>query len=305
MPISWESNVWHLIAFTYSSSNSSLYLDGVWATNGPGVSYRPGPSVLTNGFFIGSDSNGLAQAHGQFDDLYTYNYELAQDDLASVYILNGIFYGKAIMGFGSSAPSNPSTNSTGNGFYAVTGPGWLQYVNHASSCASNANLYITNVSCSLGTNGLVTTTFEIQGGSNNVPYDVFGTTALTGNNITNAQWAWLGQGTNCTIYRLPNQPGIGAFYVLGTPKDSDSDGLTDAYEALVSKSDIHKATTGEDGMLDGWAVIFGLDPRANNSTQPSLRSNFAFDPSPQLKQVRGIRQETFGFDGEGNVKLDQ
>src|SRR5207253_7516796 len=73
-PISWASNVWHMVAMSYSSSNSSLYLDGTLATNGAGVAYWPGPNVLTNGFCIGSDGTGtgFAQAHGTFDDISTY-----------------------------------------------------------------------------------------------------------------------------------------------------------------------------------------------------------------------------------------
>src|SRR6266704_5583781 len=33
-PISWTTNTWHQVALSYSSSNSSLYIDGTLATNG-------------------------------------------------------------------------------------------------------------------------------------------------------------------------------------------------------------------------------------------------------------------------------
>ncbi|EEF58258.1 LamG-like jellyroll fold domain-containing protein [Pedosphaera parvula] len=75
-PIAWTADAWHLITLAYSSSNSALYLDGQLATNGPGVTYWPGPGVLTNGFYLGSDYTGWQQAHGQFENLKTWNYPL-------------------------------------------------------------------------------------------------------------------------------------------------------------------------------------------------------------------------------------
>ena len=50
-PISWTTNYFHFVALTYSPTNTALYLDGVLATNGPGVTIYPGPDVLTNGFY--------------------------------------------------------------------------------------------------------------------------------------------------------------------------------------------------------------------------------------------------------------
>jgi hypothetical protein len=72
VPISWTTNRWHLLALTYSATNTALYLDGTLATNGPPPTMYPGPDVLANGFYIGSDSSGVVQAHGMFDQLATY-----------------------------------------------------------------------------------------------------------------------------------------------------------------------------------------------------------------------------------------
>ena len=84
-PVSWDSTTWHLIDLAYSLTNTSLYIDGVLATNGPGISILPGSDVLTNGFYIGSDSNGIAQVHGQFENLWTYDYPLDSNDIAANY----------------------------------------------------------------------------------------------------------------------------------------------------------------------------------------------------------------------------
>src|SRR5207249_4847465 len=83
VPVAWTTNRWHLIALNYTATNSALYLDGVLATNGSGVAYRPGPDALTNGFYIGSDSNGVAQARGAFDDLSTYDHPLSADTISN------------------------------------------------------------------------------------------------------------------------------------------------------------------------------------------------------------------------------
>ena len=84
-PIAWTSNCWHFIALTYSATNTALYLDGLPATNGPPLTLYPGPDVLANGFWIGSDSNGVLQAQGAFDDLYTYNVQLDSNTISGIF----------------------------------------------------------------------------------------------------------------------------------------------------------------------------------------------------------------------------
>jgi hypothetical protein len=153
------------------------------------------------------------------------------------------------------------------------------------------------------TNGTVSLAFTIAGGSNGWPYDVFATAGLVGQSITNAQWAWMGQGYQCTRYLLTNLPASPALLILGTPQDSDQDGLTDAYELLVSHTNPHKADSSGDGMLDGWKVLWGLNPSINNAAQPGLRSNFTYDPVGRLDLLSGIRGETLTNDFEGNILL--
>ena len=80
-PISWTTNYFHFVALTYCATNTALYLDGVLATNGPGVTVYPGPDALTNGFCIGSDSSGVYQAHGLFNTVQTYGYPLNSYDV--------------------------------------------------------------------------------------------------------------------------------------------------------------------------------------------------------------------------------
>lgn len=91
-PIAWMTNRWHFIVLTYCATNTALYLDGGLATNGPGISLWPGPNVQTNGFWIGSDSNGVCQAQGMFDDLYTYNVPLDANTVRSYFYNEQAYY---------------------------------------------------------------------------------------------------------------------------------------------------------------------------------------------------------------------
>jgi hypothetical protein len=266
-PISWTTNRWHQIALTYSTINIALYLDGVLAKSTNGLTIWPGPSVLTNGFWIGSESNGVAQAHGMFDDLATYNYILDSNTISSTYELYYTYYYLNPMNPAnlSLAPSSPSTNGGLAAFDVITGAGFLQLVSsNGGSCFTSPNVWFTNVTATMETNQAMSVQFSIAGGSNNVLYDAFGTGALE-YPITNAVWKWLGQGYHCSTYTITNLPLKSAFLILGTPKDSDGDGLTDAYERLVSHTDPNNPDTF--GVPDGWLVLNNLMPGAGIASQ--------------------------------------
>ena len=304
-PIDWTTNRWHLLALTYCATNSALYVDGELATNGLPVTYWPGPDVLANGFWIGSDSNGVAQARGMFDSLKTYANVLDPDFIADTFDYDSFPYYMNPMNIGnlSPAPSGPQMTPY---FAAITGSGYLSAnVSAVGNCTTNSNVWITNIVATVitnvvPTNGTVNLAFTIWGGSNSLPYDVFATSALR-YPITNAVWAWMGQGYSCYRYTLTNLPMTGAWLILGTPQDTDGDGLTDAYELLISHTDPQKADTSGDGMLDGWKVLWGLDLLANNPAQPSKRANFTYYLEGWLDTVSGVRGETVGADIEGNV----
>jgi hypothetical protein len=83
--IAWASNQWHQIVLTYTSTNSSLYLDGQLATNGLASSYYPNLVERSAGFRLGSDQNGTNQARGAFDELETFNYPLSTANIATNY----------------------------------------------------------------------------------------------------------------------------------------------------------------------------------------------------------------------------
>ncbi len=303
-PIDWTTNRWHFIALTYSVTNTALYVDGALATNGPPLTVYPSQDVLTNGFLIGSDSSsGLAQAHGMFDDLATYNYPLDSNTISSTYgsgefpyYVNPMNFANSIASADYSPDNSPTTPDV------ITGQGNLQFVGSASSCSYGTNAYniwFTNVVAHAAGNGTMNLTFTIEGGADSTPYDVFASSVLGFG--TNTTWAWMGQGYHCNTYMLTNLPNTACFLILGTPQDSDNDGLTDAYEKLVSHTNPNNSDTDGSGLLDGWQVLLGLNPLVNQVAQPGTRSNYSYDLADWLEGISGIRTGSVTLDAEGNV----
>ena len=296
VPISWTTNYFHFVAVTYSPTNTALYLDGEFMTNGAPMTIYPGADVLANGFYIGSDSNGVLQAHGLFNTVETFNYPLSADDIQAIFDWD---YGRYMISPWNmamfnivSAPSNPSSSQS---YYnAITGQGSLQQVG-STTAINSTNIWITNVTATA-----TSLTFTIQGGSNNVPYDVFANSVLSfGTN--GVPWAWMGQGYHGNIYTLSNLPPTACFLILGFPQDTDGDGLTDAYENLVSKTNPNVADTDGDGISDAWEVLLGLNPNVSDNAQSSSRLNYTYDLADWLEGITGVKTGSVSLDNEGNV----
>jgi len=198
------------------------------------------------------------------------------------------------------APFTPEVAPT---FDAITGPGYLSVVSSNSGCGNNTNVWLTNTTARVVSNA-VNLTFTIAGGTNGLAYDVFATPALA-KPLTNGLWTWMGQGYPCVTYTIPGLTNSDVFLILGTPLDSDGDGLTDAYELLVSHTNPHVADSSGDGMLDGWKVLWGMYPLINNPALSIERDNFVYDGTGRLETVFGVLAEMFNFDAEGNIQNDQ
>ena len=131
----------------------------------------------------------------------------------------------------------------------------------------------------------------------NAVYDLFATT-----NLAPSAWQWVlrcdpGQ-TNLTV---PNLATPDEFFILGLTNDADGDGLTDAYENLVSHTLANNADTDGDGIPDGWSVLLGFGNLSNVGTDPAQRANYGYTLAGWLNQISGIRSGTVGLDNEGNV----
>ncbi len=261
--IKWESGASHCLGLNYSEKQTELFIDGNLVAQGGGV-LPVSPSV--SGLVVGSTIEGTDTASGQFDEITTFGRPLSAAEVS--------FYYSALKQTAALGPISAAeeaqkaavakyrqelqTESESSGAYRVNGG--------VTNCPTNGPVYITNIFSILTTNGDATVTFDIVGGTNGILYDIFSATNLVGNSITNGAWTWLEQGYTCNSYIYTNQPGTFAFYVLGTPLDTDSDGLTDAYEFLVSKTDSNDSDTDNDGIPDGWEVAHGLNPLVNDAS---------------------------------------
>ena len=229
-----------------------------------GVTVYPGPEVLANGFYLGADNPGFYQAHGLFNALQTYSYPLCSNDVQTIfnwyYPTYVISPWNMAMWAIASAPTSPYTNYSSS-YDIITGTGNLQQVGTVAAITST-NVWITNVLASVagtGTNNMKLT-FTIQGGNDGVSYDTFVNSVLDFSSDTNKSWSWQGQGIHGVTYAITNLPNTTCFLILGTPQDSDYDGLTDAYERLVSKTDPHNADTDGDGISDSDEILNGSNP---------------------------------------------
>jgi hypothetical protein len=135
--------------------------------------------------------------------------------------------------------------------------------------------------------------FTSVGLNTNVPALSFGADGVP--------WAWMGQGTNCAVYAL-NISSSTAFLILGTPLDPDGDGLTSAYELLVSKTDPDNAYSNLDGIPDGWEILLGLNPQMSNLTEPGTRANYSYSLADWLNGISGLKSGSVNLDAEGNVQ---
>jgi len=257
-PIAWKTNYFHFVALTYTATNTALYLDGELATNGPGVTVYPGANALTNGFCIGGDSTGNYQSHGLFNNVVTYNVPLDGGTIQTIFKQTYPIYmmspWNTAMASLTSASSSPSFSSTS--YSAISGAGDLQWIGSVTAVnGSNANdVWITNQSATITTDGRTVITFTIQGGWDGFFYDTFATAALvTGN------WVWLGQGMHGNTYAV-SIPTTDAFLRLGTPLDSNGDGITDAYSKLIADIDPDAPPQSDAyGVPYAWYIENGLD----------------------------------------------
>jgi hypothetical protein len=127
-------------------------------------------------------------------------------------------------------------------------------------------------------------------------YDVFATGYLVS---SNSPWVWMGQGAPGGMYSLSNIGSNAVYLVLGTPLDTDHDGLTDAYERLVSRTDPNNPDSNGDGIPDGWAALLGIG--GDISGRQSSRSNYNYDLADWFRGVSGARNGSVTLDNEGNV----
>lgn len=126
-------------------------------------------------------------------------------------------------------------------------------------------LYATN-GLSLGiaptTNPWIALT--IQTDTTNAPYDLFGTTSMVElalPSLGRTNWVWRTRANgSVTNFNWGETNWCERYFQLGTTNDLDGDGLTTAFEFLVSHTGTNSWDTDGDLISDGAEVHFGLNP---------------------------------------------
>ena len=246
-PISWTSNSWHQLVLSYSTTNCALYVDGQLQTNNlTGVFTYPDTNVLASGFYVGSDAFGLTQARGQFAQLSTWTGPLDPSFLVDSYA--------------------GGTNAVASWDSGTPHPLYLGNVAHVAVpvAYTGPQISIMNlVAVSAGAAG-TSVSFQVGGGTNGPLYSVFMTTNLMTPGRS-SPWQWLTNVPAGQTLCFTNLPWSRACFILGTPSDSDGDGLTDAYDTLVLHIPSNCYTNlsmDAFGTPMAWYLAHNLDPLA-------------------------------------------
>jgi hypothetical protein len=237
---------WTFIVLNYSSSNSFLFTNGVLAASGSGVTNVPSAAVCSNGVFFGSDFAGSPSS-------------LAMGDLELVRAYDGPMPESLIYGSYTNALAKIQTWESGGGGEGLMGGGGDGLVLDDGGGSGLMDGGEGGESFGPATNGLrfsppgflgTNMVSTILGGEEGWWYDIFRATSLVGNAMVNSTWTWAGQGTNNGSYLLPYVSSPHAFHMLGSWEDTDFDGLSDAFEKLISRTSTNSVDTDLDGVFD-------------------------------------------------------
>lgn len=281
--INWPAGRWHLVTLNYGPKGTALFIDGELAAEGGGTLAVPASVGVLS---IGSTLTGDAPVQGEFDEVCAFARPLPAA-LGQFYY--GAFSQRTALGRVTAEEETAQRDLAQKRKAEREAEGGTQQyrmMQSLTNCPTNALVWLTNVSSLFITNQGITVTFDVTGGTNGYLYDIFTTTNLAGTNIANTLWTWLEQGPTCARCTYTNQPAGFAFFVVGTPLDTDSDGLTDAYELLVSKTSTSATDTDQDGVSDYDEVLQGRNPI--QPPPPSPYNGWRADGQPQKVRLETL-----------------
>ncbi len=281
--IAWQAGDWHLVTLDYGpgKNGTALFIDGQLAAEGAGTL---AVSPQTAGVVIGSTFSGTDAIGGEIDEVYSFGLPLTAEDVA--------FYYNALSAAAALGPITAEEDQAWADAMAKQdsrggGPQMRMLVGGTSECITNVPVYITNMVATFDTNqGWTVVTFDIQGsydGTTTALYDVFSATNLSG------PWTWLERGPTCSTYQYTNQPDGKAFYILGTPQDTDGDGYTDAFENLVRKSD---PTVGENRVQSENAITGTTDWLLSHPVTVADSHGWPTNDADTMPEIEGFASAT-------------
>jgi hypothetical protein len=122
----WTSNDWYQVVLDYSTNETSLYINGVLAETGPGMTNYPDiTDRMAYGFSIGSDHNAQSQIRGTIDEVYTFDCPLTAHEVATGFPGYGGYPGTNENPAPSilTQPSSQTVNDGGSATFSVTAIG--------------------------------------------------------------------------------------------------------------------------------------------------------------------------------------
>jgi hypothetical protein len=260
-PIQLKAGAWHLITLTYGPKFCAFYLDGELVAQGDGVTVLPDAKVQqAHGFCIGTDLLGGNAAGGALDEITIFDRQLSAEEIAHYYTNT-----RPIADLG------PVTEAEEQQRLAQ----WAALKDARASGAGGQMLLGMEGFAQTGlrllppvfetTNGTTNLWLTIAGGEPGARYDLFSTTNLLSPS-SNTLWNLQVSGTNGQALALSSPPMSIGVYQLGTQLDTDYDGLTDAYEGLVNKSDPNVWDLPANGDWDNDGSPNYMDARPTDSS---------------------------------------
>ena len=286
--ISWQANQSHLISLDYGLKETALLIDGQLVAQGAGTLSVP-PQLA--GLFVGSSLAGKSIAGGDFDELFCFEappitrfyHQLTTMDLLFYY---NVYAPNAALGPISAeeiaarekriaerkaqrAEELGALSLDDGGMEAMAARGTYGPLD-ASACVTNVPVYMTNVYAGFETDGTMTVTFDVVGGTNadGLIYDVLGTT-----NLASGQWFWVTNTPTCNTVVIMDQEVTQTFYVLRSTQDSDGSGMPDWWQMQYFGHIGVDPYADPDG--DGWNNL----QEFQNGTNPN---QFNTPPAPRI-----------------------
>jgi hypothetical protein len=317
--VNWEAGSWHLLTIGFTPTNSALFVDDQLSAIGEGLATIPKEVAPFTSLFVGSTPSGTDPASGHIEEFCVFSgRKKIQQVMGNIFGLSvdweiGLYFAS----LGKTAALGPISDEEiaarkalsekrkaereALGFEDEEGGGEMQRLlsGPTTVCISNSPIFITNVVATFITNQSWTLAFDVQG--TNGPVDIFAVTNLVGNHITNAVWTWFERGPTCSRYEYTSMPPDQSYVILGTMQDSDNDGLTDAFEKLVAKTNPALWDTDGDGVSDGDEIVLGTNPLVDQIALTTTRVNYQYNLNGWLTNSSGIWNKSIGLDAEGNV----
>jgi hypothetical protein len=312
--VNWKAGSWHMLTLGFTPTNSALYVDDQLAAVGPGLESVPPEVAPLTRLVIGSGLTGASPAQGQIEELCIFSgRKKMQQIMGNMFGLSvaweiGIYYASlsktAALGpisdeeiaarIAASEQRKAEREAMGIAGELGGGTPMMLMSGPTATCVTNSRLYITNIVAWLDTNALWTVRFDIQG--TNSPADVFCSTNLSDTN----SWAFLERGPSCYTYQYTNQAVAQSFYILGDGTvDPDGDGLSTAYERLISHTDPvvwNLLDSDGDGLSDAWELAQGYNPTKADTSGDGIPDGYEDKDGDGLANL----MET-GFAGNPNV----